>query len=329
MSYLPRFMTFWTMLCQYWVDNTGNVLAYLFNSASRQHYEVWASEFTFLHSIKDSIPPSEACLYGCINWSLVQVHHHSSLGLSQSLTSLQGARARPRAGFRFNVQKQPVMEFDHASLPEKSHLDPVLNACQGGRKSVGGTLTSSTDSRKKKCHGNVILDVSQSSSSSFSSIVQMCTLTEFLDQWRSITFNRFMLNMVKSHYVQLRHHPPLSHNFRWFNIQATPVQHSVFQEVHELFAKGVVEPSSDGLVFTPNICVVAKHTGGLQSILNLKQFNHYMHIPTFKMPTNKQVWLLIQHGNLKDVYLHILIVKHHHCFLWFVWQHKPYQWKIW
>ena len=32
--------------------------------------------------------------------------------------------------------------------------------------------------------------------------------------------------------------------------------------------------------------------------------------------------------DLKDTYLHIPIVKHHHCFLQFVWQHKPYQWKI-
>ena len=51
------------------------------------------------------------------------------------------------------------------------------------------------------------------------------------------------------------------------------------------------------------------------------------------MPTIRQVWLLIQHGNytfsidLKDGYLHIPIVKHHHHFLCFVWQHKRYQWK--
>ena len=32
--------------------------------------------------------------------------------------------------------------------------------------------------------------------------------------------------------------------------------------------------------------------------------------------------------NLKDVYLHIPIAKHHTHFLQFVWQHKPYQWKI-
>ena len=60
-----------------------------------------------------------------------------------------------------------------------------------------------------------------------------------------------------------------------------------------------------------------------------------MHIPTFKMPTIRQVWLLNQQGNhafsidFNDANLHIPIVKHHDCFfLHFVWQHKPYQWKV-
>ena len=42
-----------------------------------------------------------------------------------------------------------------------------------------------------------------------------------------------------------------------------------------------------------------------------------MHIPTFNMPTVRQVWHLIQQGDyaftfdLKDPYLHIPIAKHH------------------
>ena len=58
-----------------WVGYSSHILAYLFNSVSRQHCEVWASQFTFLHSLRDVIPPSEACLYGHINGSLAQAHH--------------------------------------------------------------------------------------------------------------------------------------------------------------------------------------------------------------------------------------------------------------
>ena len=52
------------------------------------------------------------------------------------------------------------------------------------------------------------------------------------------------------------------------------------------------------------------------------------------MPTLKHVWQLIQHGDyafsidLQDAYLHVPIVKHHRCFLCFVWHNVPYQWKV-
>ena len=41
--------------------------------------------------------------------------------------------------------------------------------------------------------------------------------------------------------------------------------------------------------------VVPKNTGSLWLILNLKQFNHFMHIPTFTMPTKRCIWQSIQH----------------------------------
>ena len=66
------------------VGNSAGILVHVFNSVSRQHHEVWASQFPFLHSLRDVIPPSEACQYGHINWSLAQAQQQSSIGLSQS-----------------------------------------------------------------------------------------------------------------------------------------------------------------------------------------------------------------------------------------------------
>ena len=77
------------------VGHLAFILAYLFNSVSRQCHEVWASQFPFLHSLKEVIPPSEACLYGHINWSLAQAH---SLGLSQSFPPKKGGKAKPGLG---------------------------------------------------------------------------------------------------------------------------------------------------------------------------------------------------------------------------------------
>ena len=77
------------------------------------------SEFPFLHDLKEIIPPIEACLYGCINWSLVQAH---SVGLSQAFPPKRGGKARPWTGFQFTVQKRPmpgsVPGTSGASLPK-------------------------------------------------------------------------------------------------------------------------------------------------------------------------------------------------------------------
>ena len=59
-----------------------------------------------------------------------------------------------------------------------------------------------------------------------------------------------------------------------------------------------------------------------------------MHIPSFKMPTPKNIQQLIQQCDfafsidLQDAYLHVPIVKHHRRFLHFVWHNVPYQWKV-
>ena len=148
-------------------------------------------------------------------------------------------------------------------------------------------------------------------------------LFKFFDQWRSITSNRFVLNMVWGHHLQLRSSPPLFHDSWCINVKAAAPHHPVIhKEVDELLPMGATEPSSGGAGFYSIVFVVPKHTGGHQPIFNLKCFNHY--IPPFKMPTLKHVWQLIQHGDyafsidLQDAYLHVPIVKHHLCFLHFV-----------
>ena len=176
---------------------------------------------------------------------------------------------------------------------------------------------------------------SSASSSSTSGVFQVGMLFKLFDQWRSITSNRFVLNMVWGYHLQLRSHPSLFCEFWHFNVKAAAAHHPVIQkEVDELLGKGAIELSSSGAGFYSSMFVVLKHTGGLQPLLNLKHFNCYMHIPSFKMPTLKQVWQLIQQGDyaysidLQDAYLHIPIVKDHHHFLHFVWHNVPYEWKV-
>ena len=141
------------------------------------------------------MPPSEACLYCHINWSLAQAQQQFSKGLdlSQSATSMRGGRARPRAGFWFNVQKWPVAHSNGDPVAKKPHSDPRMESPHSGRKSCGGGASAYA------CVADVLW--STTSSASPSSLGQVGTLPHFLDQWRSITSNRFVLNMVKGHHL--------------------------------------------------------------------------------------------------------------------------------
>ena len=95
-----------------------------------------------------------------------------------------------------------------------------------------------------------------------------------------------MLNIAQGHHLQLRSCPPLIHNFWLFSVKVAVAHHPIIQkEVDELLAKGVIEPSSGGAGLYCSVFVVPKHTGGLWPIFNLKLFNYYLHIPSFKMPT--------------------------------------------
>ena len=113
----------------------------------------------------------------------------------------------------------------------------------------------------------------------------LCRLVCFphlLDQWRSIASNRFVLSMVWGHYLQLSSCPPLFCNFQLFNVKEAAAHHPIIQkEVDELLAMGVIEPSSGNVCFYSSVFIIPKHTGGLQPILDLKGFNHYLHVTSF------------------------------------------------
>ena len=102
------------------------------------------------------IPPSEACLYGYINWSLTQA---LSLGLSQYFPPKRDGKSRPWTGFQFTVQKRAmsgsVSGTSGASLPMRPHLESGNEAHPSGKKSTGGSVsTSSAESRRKgECGG--------------------------------------------------------------------------------------------------------------------------------------------------------------------------------
>ena len=106
--------------------------------------------------------------------------------------------------------------------------------------------------------------------------MQLCALSNFLDQWKSITFNRFVVNMIKGHLHHLKCHPLLFQKLKWFNFRVLLVHYAVILEEVDLLAKDSIKPSMRVAGFYCNVYFVV-------------QFNCYVHILTFKMPVMRQV----------------------------------------
>ena len=79
-------------------------------------------------------------------------------------------------------------------------------------------------------------------------------LSHFLDPWRSITSNRFVLNMVQGHCLQIRSCPVLFCNFWQFSVMVAAAHPIIQKEVDELLSKGAIEPSG-GTGFYP-VCLL-------------------------------------------------------------------------
>ena len=321
-----------------WVGNSACILADVFNSVSRQHCEVWASQFPFLHSLRDVIPPSEVCLYGCINWSLALAQQQSSMGLSQCFplrgVARQGCRLGSTSQCKRDLWQGLVVNLCPRGLTWRVEMR-LMQVARSMLLAVSPPVLSILGEKGAVAVSTPDVSQSSASSSSSSAVFQVGMLFKFFNQWTSITSNRYVLNMVWGHHLQLWSCPPLFCNFWQFNVKVGVADHPIIQkEVDELLAKGAIEPSSGGAGFYSSMFVVPECTGGLWPICSLKHFNHYMHIPSFKMPTIRHVRQLTQHGDyalsfdLQDAYLHIPIVKNHHFFSWSGWHNVPYQWKV-
>ena len=162
------------------------------------------------------------------------------MGLSQSFPPTRCGKARPQTQFQFTIQKRSmsgtVPGTSRASLPKRPHLESGNEAHQSGKSLLVAVSPPVLLSQEGKgVMGVSTPDVpeastSSSSSSSTSATFQVGRLFKFFDQWRSITSNRFVLNMVQGHHLQLRSHSPLFHDFQCFNVKVAAAHLPVIQK---------------------------------------------------------------------------------------------------
>ena len=89
-------------------------------------------QFTFLNTIKDTILPGEADVYGFVKRNVWQRFSNSIQLAFHILGSVHGGKAK--TGFEFNIQNRPCPDSGCTPLAKKPHFDTQFESCQDGRK---------------------------------------------------------------------------------------------------------------------------------------------------------------------------------------------------
>ena len=129
-----------------------------------------------------------------------------------------------------------------------------LTPVQVAKKSAGCSVSASSTDARKEATGAETPDVSKVYSLLIFGFSGWYAIP-FLDQCRSITSNRLVLNMVRGYHFQLRSCPPFFCNFSQFNTRAAAVHHPIIQEVDKLFLRQQLNHLLVVLLSTP-VCLL-------------------------------------------------------------------------
>ena len=141
-------------------------------------------------------------------------------------------------------------------------------------------------------------------------------LTLFLSEWEKVTSNPWVISTLRDgHHPQWKSTPPPFRGIRRTPVPVDPVKReSLRSEIQSLLDKSAIEVVSRGqenVGFYSTYFLVPKKDGGFRPILNLRDLNACIEVPTFRMETLRSVIASVQVGDwlssidLKDAYLHV------------------------
>ena len=158
-------------------------------------------------------------------------------------------------------------------------------------------------------------------------------LYHFLHRWRQVTSDRWVIEVIERGLaIDLVSTPP------WQGIIPTPASgrgaEFLTQEVEGMLKKKVVIPIPSSQAwegYFSTYFTVPKKDGGLRPILNLKRFNRYVRVVSFRMETLRSIISITQTGmwlasiDLRDAYLHVPMRQSQCHYLRFSWRGQTYQ----
>ena len=150
----------------------------------------------------------------------------------------------------------------------------------------------------------------------------------FLDFWKSVTSDPWILSTVKGYEIPFVTCPPKS--VRRF--PSASCDGKADTEIKRMMEKEAIEPASEPY-FVNHLFFIPKKSGGIRPILNVKPLNKFLKTQHFKMEQVIQVKDLLREGmwmakiDLEDAYYSIPIASSHRKFLQFYWKGQLYQYR--
>ena len=152
----------------------------------------------------------------------------------------------------------------------------------------------------------------------------------FLENWKSITRDPFILNMVKGATIPLVERPDSGISDSSTQVRGDQISF-VDKEIVDMLKKGVIEESihEEGEIISPTF-VVPKDDGSYRLILNLKKFNEKVEYEHFKMENFLSATELVTENcylasvDLRHAYYSVPIHPNYRKYLKFQWEGKLY-----
>ena len=162
-------------------------------------------------------------------------------------------------------------------------------------------------------------------------------LSNFMEGWKRITNDPYVLSIVAKGYRLRFTSPPLLRQTPW-EIRSPQDPKEVLgmrEQITLMLQKNAiteVPPDSPG--FYSNVFLVRKASGGWHPVIDLKNLNAHIHAPHFRMFTTSSVLSSVEKGDyafkidLQDAYFHIRIHPSSRKYLRFAFENRVYQFQV-
>ena len=162
-------------------------------------------------------------------------------------------------------------------------------------------------------------------------------LSNFVEGWKRITNDPYVLSIVAKGYRLRFTSPPLLRQIPWeIRSPRDPKEVLGMREQITLMLQknAITEVNPDSPGFYSNVFLVRKASGGWRPVIDLKNLNAHIHAPHFRMFTTSSVLSSVEKGDyafkidLQDAYFHVPIHPSSRKYLRFAFENKVYQFRV-